>query len=337
MVKVFSSGKITCIKRIPSIDTSQITVSPLLDFILWLKPRGLNYLLEKSMPHEIRQYYDFLDVSVKERIDLEHEVGSSDRDIKSRKDIFHYLYHVKDPETGKPAFPGDELLAEAHLLIRAGSDTTAASLCGLFFYLTHYPRVYSKLVSEIRSTFQSVEDIVEGSLLASCVYLRACIDEAMRMSPAAPSELSRTVLPGGMVVDGDFIPEGTMVGTAAWTDGRNEQSFSDASTYCPERWIVNEESGNSAEDVARLRASFHPFSAGPGNCVGRNLAWLEMFLVVSRTLYRMDVRQAPGITLGEGSPELGWGREDKNQFQLLDAFVAIRQGPVLQFRRTGSQ
>ena len=96
--------------------------------------------------------------------------------------------------------------------------------------------------------------------------------------------------------------------------------------------MVNEESGNTGDDVARFRACFHPFSAGPGNCVGRKLAWLEMLLVVSRTLYRMDVRLTPGSTLGEGVPELGWGRRDKNHYQLLDAFVAIRQGPMLQFR-----
>ena len=51
-----------------------------------------------------------------------------------------------------------------------------------------------------------------GSSLASCVYLRACIDEAMRMSPAAPSELSRTGFAGSLVVDGVFIPERAMMG-----------------------------------------------------------------------------------------------------------------------------
>lgn len=89
------------------------------------------------MPYEIRQYYDFLDGSVKERIRLGREVGSSDQEVEGRKDMFHYLYHAKDPDTGDPAFSGDELLAEAHLLIRASSDTTSVSLCGLFFYLTH--------------------------------------------------------------------------------------------------------------------------------------------------------------------------------------------------------
>lgn len=47
----------------------------------------------------------------------------------------------------------------------------------------------------------------------------------------------------------------------------------------------------------------------------------------------MDVRLAPGFTLGEGAPELGWERRDKNQFQLDDTFVAIRHEPRLQFRK----
>ena len=113
------------------------------------------------------------------------------------------------------------------------------------------------------------------------------------MKPAAPSELSRTGFSGSLVIDGVFIPEGAMVGTAAWADSRNEKNFGDPGLYRPERWMVNEESGNTGDDVARFRACFQPFSAGPGNCVGRNLAWLEMLLVVSRTLYRMDVRLAP--------------------------------------------
>ena len=52
-----------------------------------------------------------------------------------RKDMFHYLYQAKDPETGQPAYSRDELLAEASLLTIAGSDTTLTSLCGFFFYI----------------------------------------------------------------------------------------------------------------------------------------------------------------------------------------------------------
>lgn len=253
-----------------------------------------------------------------------------------RKDMFHYLYNAKDAETGQPAYSREELLAETHLLVVAGSDTTSISLCGFFFYITHYPHIYAKLVKHIRSTFASVDEIIEGHKLSSCQYLRACLDEALRMTPAGPSELARSVLPGGLQIDGEFFPEGTCVGTTGWSDAYNDENYSDSHTYRPERWILDEENGVTAESVAYAKSCCHPFSAGTGNCVGQNLAILEMLLVIARTLYRFDVRLAPDSTLGEGAPELGWGRRNKNQFQLEDVYISIRNGPLLQFRRRQS-
>lgn len=271
-----------------------------------------------------------------ERSKLEADLQKSGEDQDMRRDIFHYLYQAKDPETGQPAYSRDELLAEANLLIIAGSNTTSISLCGFFFYITHYPRVYAKLVKHIRSTFASVDEIVEGRKLSSCQYLRACLDEAMRLTPAGPSELSRTILPGGLEVDGEIFPEGVNVGTGGWSNGHNHENYGDSNIYRPERWIVDEANGITADSIAHIKSCFHPFSSGPGNCVGQNLAILEMLLVIARTLYRMDVRLAPGSTLGEGAPELGWGRRDKNQYQLDDAYISVRHGPMVQFRKRQS-
>ena len=314
-------------------DVVQVTKSPLLDAVLWLKPRGLNRVLKRLTPKEIKDYYAFLDERVTERIELETDTQKSGQDQDKRKDMFYYLYHAKDAETGQPAYSREELLAEARLLLIAGSDTTSVALSGFFFYITHYPRVYAKLVQHIRSTFASIDEIVEGPKLSSCQYLRACLDEVLRMTPGAPSELARVVLPGGLQIDGEFFPEGSCVGTAGWSNGYNDENYGDANTYRPERWIVDEENGVTADSVAYAKTCFHPFSAGPGNCVGKNLAVLEMLLVISRTLYRFDVRLAPGSTLGEGAAELGWGKRNKNLFQLEDAYIAIRHGPMLQFRK----
>ena len=228
--------------------------------------------------------------------------------------MFHYLYQAKDPETGQPAYSRDELLAERSLLIIAGSDTSSVSLCGFFFYITHYPHVYAKLVKHIRSTFSSVNEIVEGQKLSSCQYLRACLDEALRLAPAGPSELSRTIFSGGLEVDGEIFPEGVSVGTSGWSNGHNDKNYGDSNIYQPERWIDDEANGITVDSIAHIKFCFHPFLAGPRNCVGQNLAILEMLLVIARTLYRMDVRLAPSSTLGESATELGWGRRDKNQF-----------------------
>ena len=57
----------------------------------------------------------------------------------------------------------------------------------------------------------------------------------MRLIPTTPNESSRTVILGGMIINRDFIPEGTMVLTAASTDGPNEQRFSDINLYHQKR------------------------------------------------------------------------------------------------------
>jgi cytochrome P450 len=85
-------------------------------------------------------------------------------------------------------------------------------LVGFWFYITRHPRVYDKLVKEIRTTFENVDEIRVGTKLSSCTYLQACIDEAMRVAPAGCSELNREVLEGGLEVEGEILPKGTHVG-----------------------------------------------------------------------------------------------------------------------------
>ena len=62
---------------------------------------------------------------------------------------------------------------------------------------------------------------------------------------------------------------------------------------------------------------------------------LELLTTIARTLYRLDVKAAHGLTLGEGDPELGWGRRDRKQFQLYDAYISMRDGPMVQFKEEG--
>ena len=120
-----------------------------------------------------------------------------------------------------------------------------------------------------------------------------------------------------------------------WSAHRHE-SIGDPYLYRPERWIVDETptgTGVAEESMRRLKSFVHPFSAGTRNCVGQNLAMQEMLIVIGRMLWRFDVRIAPGTTNGEGRPELGWGRIDKEQYVVWDMFASGRDGPVLQFRR----
>lgn len=300
---------------------------------IWFKNRGLNYLLDLITPKDVKDFESFVAESVamrRKKAEEQEKQGLSEDEV--RKDMFYYLFQAKGPN-GEPAYSPKELESEANLLVVAGSDTTSIVLCALFFYLTRYPHVYTKLIKEIRNTFQSIDEIHSGATLTSCQYLRACIDETMRMNVPLTTELPREVLSGGLEIDGQYIPEGTTVGTCGWAFTHNEEVFQDPEIYRPERWIVDETSGVTTEDVDRAKSAFFPFSSGPTNCVGKNLAILELLITAAKTLYQMDVRAFPGDTRGEGSPELGWGRRNRKQYQVFDAYLALRDGPVVQFRK----
>ncbi|KAH7304450.1 benzoate 4-monooxygenase cytochrome P450 [Stachybotrys elegans] len=306
--------------------------SPFLPVLLWLRKQGLIKALESSAPPTVQQYRKFVRSSIADRIAL-HKEQQEKPEAKRRQDIFYFLCESRDPDTGEVAFNEEALLSESTLLIIAGTDTTAISLSGIWFYLTGDPRRCQKLVDEIRSTFNTPEDIVYDQKLLSCVYLRACIDEGMRMTPTGPCELPRQVLPGGQRVLGEFYPPGTILGVVPWCMSFSESIYEDATVFRPERWIVDEANGVTKESVDRLKANFHPFLSGVGSCLGKNIAMAEMMLTVARTLHRLDIRRTPGSTLGCGGPEQGWGARNKKQYQLVDAYVSLRQGPEVQFRK----
>ncbi|KAI1659965.1 cytochrome P450 [Daldinia decipiens] len=312
--------------------SNSISRSPFRDHIIWLMPRGLGKLFALLTPAPIRQYKQFVYDSVTERIAL-HREQAGKTEVEQRQDMFYFLCEARNPDTGLPAYKEAELRAKANLLIVAGSDTASVALSGMLFYVTGDSWRYQKLVQEIRTEFETPDDIVYGPKLSSLVYLRACIEEGMRLSPAVPGDLPREVLSGGLEIQGEYFPPGTIVGITNWALSRNQEVYGDPELFRPERWIVDEATGVTEEDVNRARSSSHPFAGGPGRCLGQNFAMMEMMIILARTLHRFDVRREPGSTLGSGRPEYGWGARDSKQFHLTDAYISIRRGPMLQFRK----
>jgi len=273
---------------------------------------------------------NYCDSLMDERVAKEKESVNGDPKAM-RKDFTHYLLESRDPETGK-GFSHAELQSEAALLVVAGADTTSITLSATIFYLVRYPRVLAKLATEIRTAFSDVEDIRVGQTLGSLVYLRAVIDETLRMSPPIPGILPREVLPGGIELDGKLIPCGTQVGISAYAMHHNEEYFPDSFSYSPERWIVNPDDGVSAEDVKRSHSGFCAFSLGSRGCIGKGLAYAELTVSLSRLLFLYDLREAEGEQVGGGKPELGFGRKRKNEYQIQDRFVGERDGPIIEFK-----
>lgn len=311
-----------------------IAFAPFTALWAWLKPRGLDSLLAVATPPPVKRWSDFVTKCLSERTQAEQEAQrrlASDPDFEVRKDFFHYLFHAQDPQTGR-GFPIEELWGEAESMIIAGSDTTAIVFTAMFFYLARNPDVQAKLAEEIRSTFHSFDDIAGGPTLYGCKYLKAFIQESLRVAPPVAAELDREVLKGGMVVDGEFVPEGVNVSVGHYCLSYNSEIFPNPLEFRPERWIVGEKA-SSAESVAMAESAFCAFSTGSRGCPGKNLAWLEMMIVMAKIIYKFEVRRDFADSLGGGSPDGRVGRRNPDQFQTYDAFVGLRQGPMVQFKR----
>lgn len=263
-------------------------------------------------------------------------LGEEDTD---RRDFFYHLLRAKDPETGK-GFSMPELWGESNLLIIAGSDTTSTAMAATLFYLVRDPRTLAEVTREVRSAFDDVEEICQGPKLGGCAYLRACIDEAMRLSPSVGGVLPREVLPGGATIDGETVPAGVVVGTPHYAIHHNPEYYPQPFAFVPERWIAGAEAAVLGEkvvseaDVARAQSAFCPFSIGPRGCIGKGLAYLEMTTTLARVLFLYDVRRAVGVVdPGEGKVGAEWGRDRVGEYQLVDTFTSLKDGPLVEFRR----
>lgn len=212
-------------------------------------------------------------------------------------------------------------------------------MAATIFYLTRNPEALAKAVAEVRSKFTDVEEIRQGAALNSCTYLRACIDEAMRLSPSVGGLLPREVQAGGMTIGGEHIPAGTVVGTPHYTIHHNAEYYPQPFRYEPERWLVGAACAatgrvTAEDDLHRAQSAFCPFSVGPRGCIGKGLAYVEMSVTIARTLFLYDMRKAVGIAdPGEGHPSNEYGRHRVGEFQLSDTFTSVKDGAMVEFRR----
>ena len=262
-----------------------------------------------------------------ERRSLEDSSGGTS--APARKDFFHHLFRGKDPETGQ-AYTNAELASESNLLLVAGSDTTATTLSACIFYLLRHPEVLRALRQELESNFSNLEDIdYTGTRLGNLPYLRAIIDESMRLNPPVGGHLGRDVVQPGITIDDFFYPPGVEIGVPTYAIHHYPTYYPDPFAFKPERWIVNAKTGVTKEMVEQAQSAFCPFSIGHRGCIGKNLAYMELSLAVARCVWSYDLEEVQGW-----DKELGEGKfvSSTGEYLTRDGFVAQKNGPLVRFR-----
>lgn len=190
---------------------------------------------------------------------------------------------------------------------------------------------------EIHTAFSSGSDIHGGPKLSNCQYLRACIDEALRIASPVGGTLWRELAEDDdgskpFIVDGHVIPKGVQVGVNIYTLHHNEEYFPEPYAFKPERWIEGDEA-----EKHRMREAFAAFQIGYRGCAGKPMAYLEASLVIAKLLWYFDFEAAPGAAgqVGGGKPGDTTGRHRPDEYQLHDVFASAHDGPNLVFKPRG--
>ncbi|KAK4182481.1 cytochrome P450 [Podospora australis] len=191
---------------------------------------------------------------------------------------------VKDEEGHKISLPRPtkrELVDEVLAYYIAGTHSTGVTLSLATFYLLKNPAVVQKLRDELAALPCNKDNILEYQTLLSAPYLSAVVKEVLRIVTPIPGTLARVVPTGGVVVHGHYLPAGTSVTVHQRTVHYDSRIFPEPHIFRPERWIGPEASGLDKHQVA--------FSKGTRNCVGLNLASLELMLCLANFFTWFDM------------------------------------------------
>lgn len=235
-------------------------------------------LNSKEFQDSNAKVHAFADTYVKYALSL----SESELEEKS-KGGYIFLYELAK-QTRNPKVIRDQLLN----ILLAGRDTTAGLLSFTFLELSRNPEVLAKLKEEIYTKFGEgdearVDDITFESL-KKCEYLKAVINEALRMYPSVPQNFRvatrDTTLPRGGGSDGTaplLVRKGQNVMYSVFCTHRDQSSYGkDADSFRPERWFE--------EKCRKIGWAYVPFNGGPRICLGQQFALTEVSYVVARML-----------------------------------------------------
>lgn len=202
--------------------------------------------------------------------------------VTSHPDFWTLVLEANDKGEG---LTRGEMHQNSMLFLTAATETTSALMSALTYLLCQNPDKMKKLVREIRGSFKSTEDMTTITL-PPLEYLQMCIEEALRVYPPVPGGLPRRVTAdGGASLDGHELPPDTAVYYAHYASYHSPAHFARPDEFHPERWasVPPSEFANDRKDAVI------PFSAGPRDCIGKNLAYHEARLLLAKFLWTYNV------------------------------------------------
>ncbi|GFF31299.1 trichodiene oxygenase [Aspergillus udagawae] len=182
--------------------------------------------------------------------------------------------HMRKPE---------RLMNEGFALVIGGTETTARSLALGVWHLYSRKDIRNKLREELKQAMPTTDSRPTWNQLEQLPYLSGVIAESLRLSTGIANRSARVAPTEALVYKGYTIPPGTPVSETNYFVLMDPEIFPDPHAFDPERWM------RAAAKGQRLDRYLVNFSKGSRMCVGLNLAYAELFLVIATLVRRFDM------------------------------------------------
>ncbi|KAI1468336.1 cytochrome P450 4V3 [Daldinia caldariorum] len=192
----------------------------------------------------------------------------------------------------------EKLIANLKAFMFAGHDTTSSTICFMLKLLQDNSECLARLRAEHDSVLGTDPEkamdtlIASPHLLYSLPYTLGVIKETLRLFPLAATVRDSDHIPGFFITVPGSPTKYPMEGFGPWVGApgvqRNPDYWPRPNECLPERWMAAE--GDPL--YVATKEAWIPFSLGPRNCVGMELAMVELRLVAILIARTFDIEEA---------------------------------------------
>ncbi|XP_072042831.1 cytochrome P450 2U1-like [Amphiura filiformis] len=198
-----------------------------------------------------------------------------------------YLDHQQHQNDLEEAFDHEDLIRCLGDLFAAGTETSATTTKWALLYMMLDPNIQLRVQQELdqvvgKNRMISLKD------RPNLPYTEATIMEAQRMSSILPLSVPRATNVDTKL-NGYDIPRGTIVMPNIWAIHHDSTIWNKPAEFRPERFL-------DEQGCIVRRDELVPFSIGRRECLGKQLAQMELFLYFSHRMSKFTFTFPEGAT-----------------------------------------
>jgi cytochrome P450 len=228
--------------------------------MFWFNNPIAQWLVKNLGGRRLNAFSVFLDW-LEARVDTRMKEGLGDQ----RRDLLQHFIDAKD-QSGNPVKKGDVMIEGVNIL-GAGADTTTVAILAVLGVVLQHSSHKQRLMAEIDQAYTDLDLADKGEEISfkdceNLPFLCAVVKESMRLHPSIIYQLPRVLPAEGLQVGKYHFDRNVICGISAASMNRSVDIFGpDASTWVPERWIVESEAdksrvGDMNRDLTTVSAPF---------------------------------------------------------------------------------